>query len=432
MKERLLTLGGAAVAFYLVYMLLLPGSASFEPPLSYPTTADRGRYGLAGAQKWLQQSGINTLSLRERYHHLYDNPDLPREGNLLIVSLPYRLPSREWEEQQLLTWLREGNSILVLAALSDWPEWAPQNGSSVSHVLNILGLEFTSVAPPFPDDDEDEEEKSTSEKIASSLEKSLEEKSEPRKLVPIIQHRITRGIDNVQGEWKKTEGLGWSLSGAEEPRSLLVLLDDAQSGDPALWLGRVGAGRMIISRHADLFGNVSLGEADNARLLANLVDSSLGEGGYVIFDDMHHGLSTLYDPEAFFDDSRLHHTLWFILLLWLVYLLGHTNRFLPVNNKPRQLHLVDHIRAIGNFLSRRLQPAAVARRMLLHFFNDIRRYHGLPRNGQPVWEKLAGYQQLDPQTLSELQSLYQRSEQQKPVNLIKLDQLIKSIRKQLL
>ena len=118
-------------------------------------------------------------------------------------------------------------------------------------------------------------------------------------------------------------------------------------------------------------------------------------------------------------------------MLWLVYLLGHTNRFLPVTNKPRQLHLVDHIRAIGNFLSRRLQPAAVAQRMLLHFFNDIRRYHGLPRNGQPVWDKLAGYQQLDAQTLADLQSFHQRAEQQKPVNLIKLDQLIKSIRKQL-
>ena len=431
MKERLLTLAGALVAFYLVYMLLLPKPAPFEPKISYPTTEDRGRYGLAAARQWLDQAGINTLSQRERYHQLYANPGLPRSGNLLIISLPLRLPSRDWEEQQLLTWLREGNSVLVLAALSDWPEWAQLNASSVTHMLNVLGFAFNSEDLEIPNEEEEQYEKSTSEKIADSLDKLQEEQAEARKLVTTFDHQLTHGIDSVQGDWKKTEGLDWSLQGAEEARSLLVLLKDSETGGAGLWLGRIGEGRMIVSRHADLFGNVSLGQADNAHLLANIVDSSLGQDGYVIFDDMHQGLSALYDPEAFYDDSRLHHTLWFILVLWLVYLLGHTNRFLPVTNKPRQLHLIDHIRAIGNFLSRRLQPAAVAQRMLLHFFNDIRRYHGLPRNGQPVWDKLAGYQQLDAQTLADLQSFHQRAEQQKPVNLIKLDQLIKSIRKQL-
>jgi len=434
MKERLLTLAGAALAFYMVYILLLPKPAPFEPRISYPTTEDRGRHGLAGAWRWLQQAGVNTLSLRERYHALSANPDLPRDGNLLIISLPYRLPSRDWEEQQLLTWLQEGNSVLVLASLSDWPEWA-DHGNSVRHTLRLLGLSLTGGVHPDVQEEEtiDETEPETETEIETETKPEAKpDTAEPRKLVPAFTHPLTRDLDHVQAEWKKTEGLGWSFEGAAEQRSLLVLLADSQSNDPALWLGRVGSGRMIISRHADLFGNVSLGQGDNARLLANLVENSLGEDGYVIFDDMHHGLSTLYDPEAFFDDSRLHHTLWFILLLWLVYLLGHTNRFQSLTHKPRRMQLVEHVRAIGNFLARRLQPATAARRILLHFFNDIRRYHGLPRNGQPVWEKLAGYQQLDPRDLAQLKSLYQRAEQQQSVNLIKLDQLVKSIRKQLL
>lgn len=426
MKERLLTLAGAALAFYLVYMLLLPKPAPFEPRISYPTTEDRGRHGLAGAWRWLQQAGVNTLSLRERYQALTANPALPRDGNLLIVSLPYRLPSREWEEQQLLTWLQEGNTILVLAALSDWPEWATR-GNTVSHTLRLLGLSLHS-----KEADETQEADTTEETEPGIKTETDLEAAEPRKLVPGFDHPLTRGLQHIHAEWKTTEGLGWSLEGAAEQRSLLVLLQDAQSGDPALWLGRVGSGRMIISRHAELFGNVALGQEDNARLLTNLIAHSLGEDGYVIFDDMHQGLSTLYDPAAFFDDRRLHHTLGFILLLWLVYLLGHTNRFQPLTHKPRRMQLVEHVRGIGNFLARRLQPATAARRMLLHFFNDIRRYHGLPRNGQPVWEKLAGYQQLDHRDLAQLKAYYQRAEAQQSVNLIKLDQLIKSIRKQLL
>lgn len=426
MKERLLTLAGAALAFYLVYILLLPTPAPVEVQVSYPTTGDRGRHGLAGAWRWLQQAGVNTLSLRERYQALTADPALPRDGNLLIVSLPRRLPSRDWEEQQLLTWLQEGNTILVLAALSDWPQWATR-GNTVSHTLRLLGLSLHSKEA------DDTQEADTTEDTEPGIKTETDlEAAEPRKLVPTFRHRLTRGLDHVRAEWKTTEGLGWSLEGAAEQRSLLVLLQDEQSGDPAMWLGRVGSGRMIISRHADLFGNVALGEGDNARLLTNLVENSLGEDGYVIFDDMHQGLSTLYDPEAFFDDRRLHHTLGFILLLWLVYLLGHTNRFQPLTYKPRRMQLVEHVRAIGNFLARRLQPATAARRMLLHFFNDIRRYHGLPRNGQPVWEKLAGYQQLDHRDLVQLKTYYQRAEAQQSVNLIKLDQLIKSIRKQLL
>jgi len=439
MKERLLTLAGAALAFYMVYMLLLPKPAPFEPKISIPTTQDRGQYGLAAASRWLQQAGIHTLSLRDRYQQLYADPELPREGNLLIMSLPYRMPSRDWEEQQLLTWLQEGNSVLILAALSDWPEWAPRNSSSVSQVLELLGLQLGNADEPEPDKDQKSENnpdnKTGQQEPAKPEADSAPDKpdaSESRYLVPAFTGPYTHRITQVQAEWKKSEGLKWRLEGVEEQRSLLVLLQDKQSKTPALWLGRVGNGRVIISRHADLFGNVSLGHADNARLLADLVDSSLGEDGYVIFDDMHQGLSAVYDPDAFFDDSRLHHTLWFILLLWLVYLLGHTNRFQPVTNKPRQLHLVDHIRAIGNFMARRLRPAAVAQRMLMHFFNDIRRYHGLPRNGQPVWDKLSGYQQLDSRELAQLKTFYQQTERQESLDLVKLDQLIKSIRKKLL
>ncbi len=436
MKERLITLGGALLAFYAVYILLLPKPVPPSKPISLATTEDRSKHGLAAAYKWLNHSQVNTLALQDRYHGLYDNPALAASGNLLIVSLPLRVESRAWEEQQLQTWLSEGNTLVLLTAMSDWPEWAKRYTNSVDRILALFDYRLENGTPVEPGKekelerktDKNEQSQKTGKKDTSHNDVHL---TEPRTLVPTTSHPILTGISTLTAEWKKTEGLDWIISGREGLRSLLVLLRDKKNQTPAFWQGRYGQGLIYVSRHADLFSNASLAEADNARLLGNLINMNLGPDGYVIFDDMHQGLSKLYDPDAFYSDPRFTNTLLFLLVLWLTYLLGHTNRFQPIDNKYIPMRLADHIRAIGDFVSARLESYAVAQRMFFHFFNEIRRYHGMARNGQPAWEELAKYSQINPEQIYQLRTYYQRIQNQQSVNLVKLTQLINKIRKKL-
>ena len=103
---------------------------------------------------------------------------------------------------------------------------------------------------------------------------------------------------------------------------VLELASNRDSGAPALWLLPYGDGQIVVSAYGSIFTNKVLGESDNARLLANIVRSSLGEKGRVIIDDAHQGLVSFYDPDKFFGDSRLHRTLLWLLGLWLLFVLG--------------------------------------------------------------------------------------------------------------
>ena len=433
MKERAITLLGAAIAFYLVYVLLFPHPAPFQKQLSLPTTEDRGKYGLMALKTWLDNNGIATLALRDRYHALYDNPELPAQGNLLISSLPHRLEMRQWESEQLTTWLSQGNSILLLTAMSDWPEWAQRHRSnSVNQMLSLLGVRMYQQSSDDSSEQEDNQEQQSKPSLKEVIENQLSPKETPRPLVSAGQHAVTHSIKQVDVTWLESEGLNWHLAPRRGKRSALIVLHDQQTLTPALWQIRVGQGIAWVTRHADMFANKSLGNADNARLVANIIDYSVNHDGVVIFDDTHQGLTAMYDPEAFFDDSRLHHTLWFILALWLIYLLGHTNRIQSVYKRLTPQLLVEHVKAFGGLFARRLHSSAVAQRMFLYFFNDIRAVYGLPRNGKPVWDVLRENPNVNSQSLERVKHLHQRTENNYRVNLTKLSRYINEIRKQLL
>ena len=434
MKDRAITLLSAAAALYLVYVLLFPHPAPFQKQLSLPTTEDRGKYGLMALKTWLDNSGIETLALRDRYHALYDSPDLPAQGNLLISSLPHRLEMRQWESEQLETWLSQGNSILLLTAMSDWPEWAQRHRSnSVNQMLSLLGVRMYQQSMADSDEEQDDNEEPQSKPgLKEIIETRLSPKETTRQLISAGQHAVTDSINQVDVTWLESEGLLWHLEAQRGKRSALVVLHDKESLTPALWQIRVGQGMAWITRHADMFANKSLGDADNARLLSNIIDYSVSQNGIVIFDDTHQGLTAMYDPEAFFDDSRLHHTLWFIFALWLIYLLGHTNRMQAVYKKLTPQHLVDHVKAFGGLFARRLHSSAVAQRMFLYFFNDIRAVYGLPRNGKPIWDVLRDNPNINTQTLDGIKHIYQRAENNYRVNLTKLSRHINAIRKQML
>jgi hypothetical protein len=193
----------------------------------------------------------------------------------------------------------------------------------------------------------------------------------------------------------------------------------------------VGEGRLWLSRFADLFGNVTLGQNDNAQLMANIIRASLKPGGQVIFDDMHFGVSSLYDPQAFFADSRLHNTLWFIFGFWLLYVVGYGNRFVPVNRKSKPVQSVDFIYAIGGYFARRLTNQSAALVLFQHFFNDVRAYYKQPLNGEPVWEMLQRNPRVSAKTVTRLQALYSSAARKKRFRLIKLRNQLLTVRKQI-
>jgi hypothetical protein len=431
MKDRLITLLGAMLAFYILFRLLFPQINFEQQNISYPTTADHGKYGLAGLYQWLHAQHIPLYSLRERYDTLSQKPQLPPRGNLLLISLPLRLDAQVKELKQLQTWIRQGNTALLLVSMSDWPQWADRAmESSVSQVLANFDLQMSLSAQAKKQKDKTNTVTQV-EDTAERLNKLLHPIAHTRKLVPFSPHPLTQGIKDVQATWLSSEGLDWHLEGDEQARTCLVLLRDQADHSPALWLSFFGDGKVLISRHSDLFGNVSLGEADNARLFGDVVQQLLGKDGKVIFDDMHQGLSAIYDPEAFFHDPRLHHTLIFLLVLWLVYVMGHSNRFGQVRLKKPVMQLRQHVQAIGNLFARRLHSSAVAVRYAQHFFNEVRAAYGLPLNGQPVWEQLSHNAAIMPVVLARAQFLYQRALQHKRVNLITFVNTLKTMRREL-
>src|SRR5215468_2260643 len=108
-----------------------------------PTTQERGGNGYHAAMQWLDAEHIRTVSLRDRFDKLPRKASLPQTGNLLIVTLPSTTTFKTEEFRPLDGWVRAGNTLLVLAALSDNPEWAFSFGSMTSGDLNLLtGLEF--------------------------------------------------------------------------------------------------------------------------------------------------------------------------------------------------------------------------------------------------------------------------------------------------
>jgi len=124
MRERLTTLVCALAALLLIGTLLLRGDPLAARRATPPTTLEHSDNGLLGARTWLQSEGVRTFALRERLGALLRQTAFPHSGNLLIVSLPAVTGFRSDEAAALDRWIRDGNTLLVLAALRDRPGWA--------------------------------------------------------------------------------------------------------------------------------------------------------------------------------------------------------------------------------------------------------------------------------------------------------------------
>jgi hypothetical protein len=420
MRERLITLVCALGSLLLFAALFMRGEGLDSRRVARPTTIERHGNGLAGAMSWLEAEGIRTVSLRERFDTLAKRRDLPRAGNLLIMTVPVATPFRVQEAGAVDHWIRAGNTLLVLAALSDTPDWG-RGGPSIHNDLQLLtGLDFEAVSRAVG-----------SQNAAARMIEASRELAQPQRgtLVPNRPHPYLRGVQSVVA-WSDYPPQAWTV---RVPRDgfVLSLAHQSETGEGVLWMRPVGSGTIIVSGFGSLFSNRALADADNARLLANIVGATVRSAGAVLFDDEHQGLAAAYDPAKFYNDPRLYGTIGVLAAVWLIWVLGSTRLRLPATRMPapREAELV---RATGGFLARVLRPAAAARRMFEHFFRRLsaRTHRGAQGDGLP-WEWLEHHPRLARADVQQLKDWYAQAYSDQRVPLTALHNLIVRTERQL-
>jgi hypothetical protein len=448
-RDRLLTLLLAAGALFAFYALFAPRTGPKEL-MTRPTSIERGPNGYLGLQRWLAEQGVATASMRDRYSRLAEVTGSASSGNLLLSTAPHFYPTRDSELRPLQDWISAGNTLLLVAGISDTPEWSMNTGEDpmlLSHLAEITGLSFTMVVDSTgteqvdeasaadAGDDADgspsaapEEEAGTQETPADALRKAraavdvLQRYLEPQRfeMKPIAAHPLLEGVRTVatKSEYPTSKFVPYSTA------LFLELARETDTDVPVLWLLPYGSGQIIVCAYGNVFTNKVLGEADNARLFANIVASSVRGQGKVIFDDAHQGLVAFYDPEAFFGDPRLHRSLWWLLGLWLLFVLGPLRLRAGVS-RWAPLDITSFVRATGGFMARVLKPASAAQRLIRNFLDDVRRLTGLPDAEPAVWEWL---RQHAPADAEQLRQLHDRAAGGRGVDLPRLQNLLVQLR----
>jgi hypothetical protein len=238
-------------------------------------------------------------------------------------------------------------------------------------------------------------------------------------------------LENVRTLRGHSDGVSqiWAATPADPQRLYLSLAVERATEMDAMWQTVHGRGHVLVVASGTLLANHLIAGTDARDLVANLVRGHLGDGGAVVFDDMHQGDSVLYDAAAFYGDPRLHRTLAFLVAGWLVYVLGSTNRFAPPASArvvPRQ---GDFVAAVGGLLARRLDRREAASLLLQEWFAEVRHARGIPAGSEPPWAALRAMPALSPRLVDELRSHHERIGQGRRVDLVNLHNLLQQARK---
>jgi len=461
MRERVITFVLALASLAAFYALWFRPEPSLDPDadVALPTTAERRGNGYAGAFEWLQRSGVGVRSFRERYTEL-KYLDAPARGNLMILSLPAVEVFHSDEFGALDQWVRNGNTLLINAALLDQPGWATRRTSvpAVVEIESLTSIEFetrkarearldnTPLAQRVREADAREAEKGEDESEAEDEgggedeeaedfeeEKPVEAFDEPEKiaLTATGPHALLKDVRTLELE-TDYEAKEWSIRMPYD-NFVLTLARDAH-GEGALFEQRVGAGSVLLSVGGSVFTNRALGNADNAQLLANIVSTRVARHGVVLFDDLRQGLSANYDPARFYRDPRLYKTMFIVLGLWLVWVLGSTRlrASAVATHDPSEAELVRHA---GGLIARSVAPHYTALRLFDHFFAGVaraaRRAGGASSERGDLWQWLERHAAILPQELDRLKTWYADAHSERALPLVPLQNLLDSLGKRL-
>jgi hypothetical protein len=152
----------------------------------------------------------------------------------------------------------------------------------------------------------------------------------------------------------------------------------------------------------------------------------LQPGGRVIFDDAHQGAMDEFNAAKFFADPRLHHSLLWLLALWLAWIVASQ----PLRASAANGAGLDEsamLRVTANFFAGVLRPVTSAQWLQDEFFDRLRRRHGLANCGGPPWDWLATHAGVPGGQLEELRDLCARTQAGQRVSLVRLQHIISKI-----
>jgi len=452
MRERGIAFLLALAALAAFYGLWLRPAPSLDPDanVARPTTAERRGNGYAGLYEWLQRSGVEVRSLRERYGTLLDLDISPR-GNLLILSLPAVEVFHSDELSALDRWVRRGNTLLINAALLDQPDWAARRSAgAVVEIESLTAIEFETRRAresrldetPLSQRVREADARSAKRKDEGAEDEDDEDEfdEKPGELLEVPgkialtatgPHVLLAGVKTLELA-TDYDAEDWSLRMPYD--NFVLTLARTAGGEGALFEQRVGDGRVLLSAGGSLFTNRALGNADNARLFANIVSARMSRDGVVLFDDLRQGLSASYDPARFYEDPRLYKTSLIVLGLWLVWVMGSTRLRAPaiVTHDPSEAELV--LRA-GGLIARTVAPANTAMRLFDQFFAGVARAvrragGGAPERGDQ-WLWLERHGAILPQELDRLKTWYADAHSSRALPLVELKNLLDNLESRL-
>jgi hypothetical protein len=414
-KERLVTLGLAACALALFWILMFPKPQN-EATSPHPLSQGADSEGYAAASRWLTATRVPLRDLHQRFEHLTDRTISPQtSGNLLITTLPYDVVAHPEEFLALDSWVAKGNTLLILAALDDTPLWSAVTDDFVPQLNRMSGIRFTDKEAPNTD---------PITRAKAGLRAVLTPAGRAIELHPSGRIGLLEGVRHLATA-SPLPSTQWQAR-AMDSSPVLELARRADTADPVLWVKADGNGAIIVSAYASLFSNGVIGQADNARLLSNMIAWALQPGGRVIFDDAHQGALDEYDPAKFFADPRLHHTLLWLVLLWLAWVVAAQ----PLRAAaPHNLSMDESamLRVTAGFFASVLRPVTSARWLLDEFFDRLRRRHGLAHSSSPPWDWLASHAGVRTSVLNELRDLNARTQAGQRVSLVRLQRILSQI-----
>jgi hypothetical protein len=419
-KERLTTFALAIGALALFYALLFPKPPPEREEPDLPLSTETRAHGYQALWRWFKAENIPVKALHQPYSEL---SRFSGRGDVLIATMPSQVPQRRAELIDLDAWVARGNTLVVMAALDDTPPWC--FGADPGFVKTLGRMtRFDFDAKP---------ERAAKGDAAGA-------KADPRgkgglRVLKLLEPE--RSVFRARGSEPLFDGVRSVVALSEFPashwngtavdRSAVLEIGERPAAadataEPVAWLRRHGDGQVLVIGFASIFDNALIGEQDNARLLANIIAWSRDSKGSVIFDDDHQGAVEYYDAKAFFHDPRLHRTLLWIIVLWLLFVLGW-QRLRPAAGEWNPIDITHSIGITGEFFAGALSPAAAGARLFENFFNTVRRDLGLPEDGRPVWEWLAADARAGAADLAALEQLYARTQASRRVDLIKLQNL---------
>ena len=420
MKERAVTLGGASLALVLVIGLLVP-TPPIKPPSSKPHSSDVGRHGYHALYRWLEHAGIGVTALRQRYHRL---PEIaPGTGHILISVLPSKSAARTDEVATLKDWVSKGNTVLLLVAGVSAPNWVYSGDYGETDTLpRALGLDVNYEHGDNNDADE-------ADRGASLVDVLREPSASP--LTPIGDHPLLTEVREVATESPQTFAAALTVTPRHETRVVPALLKGRGPQGENLWSARAGDGRVIVLADPAVFANGLIAEADNARLIDNIIRLTLGPDRMVIFDDMHQGLTEIFDPRAFVHDSRAHISLAFLIGFWLLWIIGHNNRFGPLAQTRTLESSAAYARALGGLYARQATSNDVVRQLIAHLERECRRSHPQVFVGRTLPDALDALVGMPAEAIDGLRSAQKLLEAGQTPDLIVLTNHIRRLRNRL-